>query len=476
MPATMAAVSAGLAEQDRPLKAFDRLYAVYQRAPAGGGRDGRGRRRVPVRGQHRRRAGRPRRDSACCPASGRSRGSSTPDRWRWASTACARASARFRNEQDLHLLLDPVAVLSPVFTADLATAELAGARWLTLFFDTYERTGPVLDGWLRELFIDGRYGALPANVVVTLAGQASLDRARLGRPPALALGHTAAARPLQRGGGAAAARCQGAVTDEAVIDVVLRLTHRLPLLVSTLAAARPREAEAARRPRGHRRRTLPGVGTGSRGPRRRSCRGAPAGLPANEDVYRVAVADDVPAAADLPLRLAAARLALRGRNPATLHYHDSSSARCSRLYRTRSRSARRDRHERLAAAYGTWRERAARGRSGELRVDEEWRERRLLESYHQLCADPVAALPDTLLYFARACAAGAGCGPCASIRMLADAAADADAAELADWAWSLGALYDDPAPHGAPAAPLPEPQTALPAARRGGSGTVPPEA
>ncbi|MEK8172157.1 hypothetical protein NKH77_31495 [Streptomyces sp. M19] len=47
--------------------------------------------------------------------------------------------------------------------------------WVALFFDTYERTGPLLDPWLRDLTIDGRRGSLPANAVVTLSGQGALD-------------------------------------------------------------------------------------------------------------------------------------------------------------------------------------------------------------------------------------------------------------------------------------------------------------
>ena len=43
-----------------------------------------------------------------------------------------------------------------------------------MFLDTYERTGQVLDGWLRALY-GGRYGDLPAGLVTTICGQYPLS-------------------------------------------------------------------------------------------------------------------------------------------------------------------------------------------------------------------------------------------------------------------------------------------------------------
>ncbi|CAG7638706.1 ATP-binding protein [Actinacidiphila bryophytorum] len=446
VPAAMAAVAADLAGQDRPLKAFDRLYAAYRQR----------RYEAEALGA----AGSPSAGSAVVAQAGLAglglvpglslvAGAVDPGRVaEGVDRLRAAGSSRFRNEQDLQLLLDPVAVLSPVFTADLASAA-AGARWLTLFFDTYERTGPVLDGWLRDLLLDGRYGALPANVVVTLAGQGALDRAgwagSLDIVTPLPLGpfSEAEARELLAAKG---------VTDEAVVAAVLRLTDRLPLLVSTLAATRPSGAEAVGDPADT---AVERFLAWERDPAARAAALA-AALPPHldEDVYRVAVGDDVPAAADRYDWL----LGLPFVDSAGGHarYHDLVRSQMLRLTRTRSPQRWRDRHERLAAAHAAWRERAARGRSGgDLWADATWRDHRRHESYHLLCADPGAALADTLLHLCRAATAGADTAR-RWTSMLAAAATDADAPDLAHWSRSLAALYRTHTPG-----------ATVPAARRG---------
>ncbi|MFG3259841.1 AAA family ATPase [Streptomyces sp. NPDC048172] len=66
----------------------------------------------------------------------------------------------------------PAEALTPPFVALLH--RLAGeVPWLALFFDTYERTEPFLGKWLLEL-VEGRYGDLPSNLVLTVAGQRRL--------------------------------------------------------------------------------------------------------------------------------------------------------------------------------------------------------------------------------------------------------------------------------------------------------------
>lgn len=435
VPAAMAAIAARLAEQGQPLKAFDRLHGVYQQrrqeADALGGSGAAAPSAGSTVAAQAGLAG-----LGLLPGLGAVAGAMDPgplaeglDRLR------AVGSSRFRTEQDQRLLADPVAVLSPVFTADLAAAA-ASAPWLTLFFDTYERTGRVLDGWLRELFVEGGYGALPANVVVTLAGQGALDPAHWGdhldvvTPVALGPFTEAEARQLLAGRG---------ITDEAVIEVVLRLTDRLPLLVSTLATTRPSGPEAVGDPAGT---AVERFLAWERDPAGRAAALA-AALPLHldEDVYRVAVADDAPDAAGRYDWLRG--LPFVDERSGHARYHDIVRGQMLRLRRTRSPQRWRDQHERLAAAYRGWGERAGRGRSaGELWADGTWREHRLHESYHLLCADPRAALPDTLLHLARACTAGPDTAR-RWIRMLTDAASDAGAAEPGEWARVLGAVYGD---------------------------------
>jgi hypothetical protein len=144
-------------------------------------------------------------------------------------------SARFRSQEDLQLVLSPERVLTPVLLGELSDAA-ASAPWTVLFFDTYERTAPFLDGWLHEVMTGDRYGTLPANVVVVTSGQRPFDTARWGAfadfmtDVPLAPFTEAEARGLLADKG---------VVAEAVVAEVLRLTGGLPLLVSTLAEQRP---------------------------------------------------------------------------------------------------------------------------------------------------------------------------------------------------------------------------------------------
>src|SRR5215469_4402268 len=80
--------------------------------------------------------------------------------------------SKLRGHDDVQLLLAPVDVLTSSFVANFQL--LAGHQPVALFFDTYERTAPVLDGWLREL-VGGAHGELPANLTITVAGQYGLD-------------------------------------------------------------------------------------------------------------------------------------------------------------------------------------------------------------------------------------------------------------------------------------------------------------
>ena len=75
---------------------------------------------------------------------------------------------KLRDHRDVRLLLSPTDELTPVFVAGL---NLAAARQpIALFFDTYERSGLLLDPWLRSLYA-GRYGDLPETLVTTISGQ-----------------------------------------------------------------------------------------------------------------------------------------------------------------------------------------------------------------------------------------------------------------------------------------------------------------
>lgn len=150
----------------------------------------------------------------------------------------AALSARLRSHDDVQLVLSPVQVLTPVFLHDVAEAAERHAR-VVLFFDVFEQTGPVLNSWLRDVLTGEEYGELPANLVAVLSGQGRLDARCWGDHLELV-----AEVPLEVFTEDEARRLLAArgVSDPDVIEVVLQLSGRLPVLVDLLAQNRPRTA------------------------------------------------------------------------------------------------------------------------------------------------------------------------------------------------------------------------------------------
>ncbi|MDX3228032.1 tetratricopeptide repeat protein [Streptomyces sp. ME19-01-6] len=344
----------------------------------------------------------------------------------------AALSARFRNQQDVQLLLDPLQALTPLLVAEMSKVA-AAAPWTVLFFDTYERTGPLLDPWLHTLLTSERYGKLPENAVVVLSGQGPLDPSRWAD-----LSDVVEDLPLEPFTELEARQLLAArgVTDEQVVRDVLRLSGRLPVLVSTLA-------ENAEHPGG--------VGDPSataverflkweRDPARRSAALAGA-LPRllNEDVFQAVVADG---AAELFAWVRS--LPFVSRRAGRAQYHDVVRAQMIRLQRSGSPQRWSAGHARLAGAFAQWREAAAAGlEPAGLWKHEPWRAPRLEESYHLLCARPSVALPDVLRDGIDACDAG----PAVArrwARTLAEAGEDTDSDLLREWGRdTLAALADD---------------------------------
>ncbi|GAA0601327.1 tetratricopeptide repeat protein [Streptomyces crystallinus] len=341
----------------------------------------------------------------------------------------AALSARFGKQEDVQLVLDPVRVLTPVLVAELV--RLADeAPWTVLFFDTYERTSPFLDTWLRDLVTTERYGALPSQVVLVLAGQRRLDPgcwadcADLVAELPLDLFTETEARQLLAAKG---------VVDEEVVRDVLRLSGRLPVLVSTLAQ-NPGDARA------------PGATAVDRflkwegDPVRRAAALACA-LPRriDEDVFRAAVDED---AAGLYGWLRS--LPFVSDHGGRAQYHGVVRAAMLGVQRTGSPQRWTACHQRLAEAVGARREAAGESLPARrLWRGEQWRELRLEESYHLLCARPGAALARMLRDGVDACDAG----PAVARRWattLAEAGEDADDEPLRRWgADCLAALADE---------------------------------
>jgi tetratricopeptide (TPR) repeat protein len=146
------------------------------------------------------------------------------------------------NKDEVRLVLDPLEVLTPLFLRDVK--EIAGKHSIALFFDTYERTGDFLDAWLRNN-LEGRYGELPANIVILIAGRHELVRNEwsqydglVAHLPLEPFTENEAQEYLTRKG----------VTNKKVVDMILHLSGKLPLLVATLAIGNPTDLSAINDP------------------------------------------------------------------------------------------------------------------------------------------------------------------------------------------------------------------------------------
>ena len=143
---------------------------------------------------------------------------------------------KFGDRGEAQLLLSPEDELTPLFVSDLN--RVPADRPMALFFDTYERTGPVLDDWLRNLYA-GRYGDLPATLVTTISGQMPLDsNLWADYLPIIADLYL---EPFTESEARLFLSSKN-ITDENTVHVILTLSGRLPLWLATLAEAKPRNA------------------------------------------------------------------------------------------------------------------------------------------------------------------------------------------------------------------------------------------
>lgn len=350
VPEAMAAISEQFARQGREFTALDRRLATYRQrrheaesVPAEGERTG------PSTGSMvAARAGLT--GLGLVPGVGALAGAVDPvplaertDRLR------AALSSRFRDHKDVQLVLDPVETLTPLLVRELSEAA-AAVPWLVLFFDTYERLGPLLDPWLRTLLTSERLGTLPANTVLVLAGQTRPDPGCWGD-----LADVVAELPLEPFTDAEARQLLSAkgITDEPVVREVLRLSGRLPVLVSTLAE-NPGTSGDLDDPSAT---AVDRFLKWERDPVRRSAALAGA-LPRrlNEDIFRAAVDED---GAELFGWLRS--LPFIGDRNGAVRYHDVVRAPMLRLRRTTSPQRWSAAHTRLAETFAGWREAAAGG-------------------------------------------------------------------------------------------------------------------
>ncbi|MGW5650019.1 tetratricopeptide repeat protein [Streptomyces humi] len=338
----------------------------------------------------------------------------------------AALSARLRNHDDVQLVLSPVQTLTPVFLQDLAEAA-ERHDWMVLFFDVFEQTGPVLNTWLRDVLTGEEHGELPVNLVAVLSGQGRLDTRCWGDHLELV-----AEVPLEVFTEEEARRLLAArgVTDPEVIEVVLQLTGRLPVLVDLLAQTRPHDTAEIGDPsdtaveRFLKWETLPH--------RRTTALACALPLQLDEDLFRTiaprAAADEYAWLRSLPFVTGEA-----GR----CRYHDVVRTPMLRLQRTQSPTQWQQQHSLLADTYRERRRILEEALStDQYWADSAWRELRLSETYHRLCADPRQALPEALVQVMHACDQGA-----AALRrwsqILAQAGTDGDTTVLSAWSRSL---------------------------------------
>ncbi|MEV0226634.1 tetratricopeptide repeat protein [Streptomyces sp. NPDC050704] len=339
-------------------------------------------------------------------------------------------SARLRSQDDVQLVLSPESVLTPVLLRELADAA-ASVPWIVLLFDTYERTGSFLDGWLREVMTSERYGdALPGNVVVVTAGQRPFDLVRWGGLADFVTDVPLAPFTETETRGLLADR---GVVAEPVVAEVLRLTGGLPVLVSTLAESRPADPDDVGDPSAT---AVERFLKWEPDPVRRATALACA-LPRrlDADVFRAVVDCGEEEAAELFAWLRG--LPFVSDRGDRVQYHDVVRAPMLRLQRRHSPRGWAERHVRLAEVFGGWRAEAEVPLGDdELWGDAGWRELRLAESYHLLCAGPRAALPGVLRDVVDAC--NWGDAPAQRwAQVLADAGEDTDAPAVAKWGREL---------------------------------------
>lgn len=135
---------------------------------------------------------------------------------------------RFTNKDERQLLLETDQQLTTHLLHDLN--RLAGKR-VILCFDTFEKTAPALDNWLRDL-LSGKFGRFSSRFTFVIAGRYALGQRwtpfrRALRQVELAPFTPAEARDyLARNG----------ITEPAEVEQIIEISERLPVLLALLTA------------------------------------------------------------------------------------------------------------------------------------------------------------------------------------------------------------------------------------------------
>jgi tetratricopeptide (TPR) repeat protein len=326
---------------------------------------------------------------------------------------------KFRDHGDVRLLLSPADELTPLLVTGIN--RVAAGRGVALFFDTYERTGPLLDEWLRGLYA-GRYGDLPDTVITTITGQKPLSPNQWGEYlPVIA------DVPLEPFSEAEARQFLASkhITDEAAVQVIVTLSGCLPLWLATLADARRRGGADVGDPTGD---AVERFLRWEPDPVRREIAVA-AALPRvlNQDVLAVIT----PAQETTGLFGWLRGLPFVSQRGEAWAYHDVVRAAMLRLRRAEAPVTWRSAHAALAAVNADWAGRSV-GPDGVTWTSPQWIDHTREEAYHLLCADPHGNLPAALASAVRA-AGHSAVRARQWAALISDAGRDAGSGLLSDW-------------------------------------------
>ncbi len=316
--------------------------------------------------------------------------------------------------------LSPAAALGEPFV-DLLNRLSQDAPWLVLFFDTYERTEVFLGTWLLDL-VAGTYGDLPTNLVLVVAGQRRLHPGTWA--PYLDAMAYVPLRPFTDEEARLLLASKG-VTAPPVVEAILEMTGRLPVLVAMLAESRPSDIAAVSDHAGDAvDRFLKWE------PPERHDAALACALPraVNQDVMDVLLGE--PTGRELYPWLR--QLPFVQDDAGFFRFHDVVRGAMLRLERSRSPQRWRRRHQELADAWRGWRESLCLDER-EGWWDAHWRDCAAEEVYHLLCAQQEGAVARVLGSAVRTAEAGP-----VMARRLADAIAQAGTATGAGHLVGLG--------------------------------------
>jgi tetratricopeptide (TPR) repeat protein len=325
---------------------------------------------------------------------------------------------KFRDHGVVRLLLSPADELTPLLVAGMNRAP--AGRTIALFIDTYERTGVLLDEWLRNLY-DGRYGDLPETLVTTISGQKPLNANLWGEYLSVI-----ADIPLEPFSEAEARQFLASkhITDEATVKVILNLSGCLPLWLATLADARQHGSAEIGDPTGD---AVERFLKWETDPARREVAVA-AALPRtlNQDVLTVITPAEETAELFNWLR-GLPFVSQRGESWA---YHDVVRAAMLRLRRAEAPVKWRSEHSLLAAANAAWASHFA--EAGVTWSSPDWVDYTREQAYHLLCSDPYGNLPAVLASAVLAAEHGAAHAR-QWAELIGDAGRDTSSGHLIDW-------------------------------------------